>query len=267
MNLPQLQGHLNQTGFFVFAAADSRYFTDYGIPLINSVVRNTDYGVHIHIYDPEPGQIEWCQTQPRVSVTWEQIQPGQFDAAIARWSRTDPPEPDRARKNKMLGIKGVDQPLPGKDVLVSWLYKTYFACMRFVRLAEMLDSPREFLAIDVDGLVRSNFNYRLEEGRDFFLYQKEKGGHLAGAILGTERTGSLRFIQQLAADIRREIEADNIYWFLDQNCLDAIVDQYKKGLLPINYIDWHMEPASAIWSAKGKRKFRDIFQRELDRYR
>jgi len=130
-----------------------------------------------------------------------------------------------------------------------------------------LDRPRQFLAIDVDGLVRSEFSYRLDEGRDFFLYQKEKGGHLAGAILSTERTGSLKFFRQLGEMIEREIRADNTYWFLDQHCLDAVVDQYKKGLLPIDYIDWHMNAASAIWSAKGKRKFRDVFQQELNRYR
>ncbi len=266
MNLPQLEGSLDQTGFFIFAAADSRYFTDYGVPLINSVLRNTPYGVHLHIYDPTDAQIAWCQSQSRVSITWERLLPGQFDSAIARWSRTELSETDCARKNKMLGIKGTGE-IPNRDALVSWIYKTYYACMRFVRLAEILDRPREFLAIDVDGLVRSEFSYRLEEGRDFFLYQKEKGGHLAGAILATERTGSFKFFRQLGEMIEREIRADNTYWFLDQHCLDEIVDHYKKGLLPINYIDWHMEPASAIWSAKGKRKFRDIFQRELDRYR
>jgi hypothetical protein len=53
---------------------------------------------------------------------------------------------------------------------------------------------------------------------------------------------------------------------LDQFILDAIVPQYKKGLLPMSYIDWAMRPESAIWSAKGKRKELEIFKREQSKY-
>lgn len=267
MILPPLQGSLNQPSFFIYAAADSRYFDEYGIPLINSVLRNTNLGVHVHIYNPSQQQLDWCCSRNRVSVSWENIAPGQFDQAIARWTQPTLSEPDHSRRNKMLGIKSDHQPRPGTDDVITWLYKTYYACMRFVRLAELTAGPREFLAIDIDGLVRANFDYHLDNSKDFFLYQKEKGGHLAGAILTTATPGSYRFIAKLAADIRREIEADNIYWFLDQNCLDRIVDSYQKGLLPINYIDWHMNASSAIWSAKGKRKLRDLFQQELQKYR
>jgi hypothetical protein len=34
----------------------------------------------------------------------------------------------------------------------------------------------------------------------------------------------------------------------------------------LTYIDWHMSPTSAIWSAKGKRKHLEIFVQELKKY-
>lgn len=267
MILPPLHGSLTQSNFFVYAAADSKYFDDYGIPLINSVIRNTDFGVHLHLYNPRQDQIEFCQNTPKVSVTWETVLPDQFDSTIKFWSQSHLPEPYNSRKNKMLGIKTIGQPMPPQETLNDWLYKTYYACMRFVRLAEIINHPQALLSIDVDGLVRKPFEHQLPGDRDFYLYLKEKGGHLAGAILFTERTGSLKFIRTLADMIRREIEQDNIYWFLDQHSLDNIVENYKKGLLPMSYIDWHMDNNSAIWSAKGKRKSRDIFQNELAKYR
>ena len=59
MDITTIQGNQNQEGFFIFAAADSKYFDDYAKPLINSVIANTpNYGVHINIYDPRPDQIE-----------------------------------------------------------------------------------------------------------------------------------------------------------------------------------------------------------------
>jgi hypothetical protein len=267
MNLPSLQGTLNQPGFFIYAAADERYFDDYAIPLINSVIKNTLHGVHIHIYNPRPDQIEFCQRTPRVSVTWETFDQTLFQSAVKFWSRPDLPEPYLSRRNKMLGIKVVEKGLPLEENLVIWLRKTYYACVRFIRLAELMPTPRSFLAIDVDGIVRKPFQHEFNDDKDFYLHVKEKGGHLAGVLLGTQSPRSQEFINQLASDIHQEFQRDNIYWFLDQHCLDNLVDRYNKGHLPLDYIDWYMKPESAIWSAKGKRKYLEVFLQEIARYK
>jgi hypothetical protein len=140
--------------------------------------------------------------------------------------------------------------------------------MRFVRLPEIVTTPRRFLEIDIDGLVRGTFETQFADDgeKDFYLYQKEKGGHLAGAILYTDKPECLQFAQKLAAVIKEQIEQDNIYWFLDQHSLDRVIVDYKKGLLPISYVDWRMQPTSSIWSAKGKRKDLEIFKKELRKY-
>lgn len=273
MILPTLQGKIDQPGFFIYAAADARYFDAYGRALINSVIRNTAHGIHVHIFNPTDPQLEWCQSLQRVSTSWEHTAPDQFDSALQFWNRSDLPEPYAGRKNKMLGLK---QSTPAD--LANWLHKTYYACMRFVRLAELMHDPRHLLEIDIDGLVRSNFatQFADNESCDVYLYEKtkkdkvsgeiRKTGHLAGSILITAKPAALAFVKELGATIRQEIEADNIYWFLDQNCLDTTVAQYRKGLLPIGYIDWHMDTASAIWTAKGRRKELAVFQQELARY-
>lgn len=264
MNLSSLQGQLNQSGFFIYAAADSKYFDAYGRALINSILRNTDHGIHLHIYNPSGDQLDFCQ-QPRVSVSWETISDSEFDAPFSQWSREDLPDLQLGRKKKMLGLKQYEERGTDPEQLRRWLWKTYYACMRFVRMAELINEPCRFLEIDVDGLVRKPFDYNLQ-GHDFYLYEKAKGGHLAGSILFTESQRSLDFIKELGQVIRQQIVQDNIYWFLDQHSLDAIIPKYNRGLLPIDYIDWHMNPDSAIWSAKGKRKELEVFQKEIQRY-
>lgn len=278
MQISTIQGDFNQDRFFIYAAADSKYFDLYGRSLVNSVLRNTNFGVHLHLYDPRPQQLEFCQ-QERVSVTWEKTTKHQFDSAVALWSRPDLPEPFAHRRSKMLGIKVVDASLSLQDNLDIWLRKTYYACMRFVRLHEFLPEPRKFLAIDIDGLVRAPFpiDFVDEEHQDIYVYEKFKidrntkqqimTGHLAGSILFTPKPEARQFLADIANGMRTEIEADNIYWFLDQNVLDDVIARYRKGVLPISYIDWHMNPASAIWTAKGKRKDLEVFQRELAIYR
>lgn len=268
MQISSLQGNIDQQNFFIYAAADAEYFEKYGKPLINSVTRNTDFGVHLHLYNPSTEQIGFCHDHDRTSVTWEYVTQDQFQDAFDFWRQDTLPEPFMSHKRKMLGLKQYQ--LTGNDLesLNRWLWKTYYACMRFVRLAEIIVEPRRFLAIDVDGLIRAPFTYMLpgDPKTDVYLYEKEKGGHLAGAMLFTERKTGINFIQDLANSIRAEIEKDNIYWFLDQHCLDRVLVNYRKGTLPISYIDWRMNPSSAIWSAKGKRKDLAAFVQELRKY-
>lgn len=266
MILPTLQGSLQQEDFFIYAAADAQYFDLYAVPLINSTVRNTPHGVHIHIYNPRPDQIQRCHAHDRVSVTWETFDDSLFEPAVTFWTQPDLADPYLARRNRMLGTKVVEKNLSLRDNLAVWLRKTYYACVRFVRLAELITQPRPFLAIDVDGVVRAPFRHEFADGRDFYLHTKDKGGHLAGVLLGTANPGCREFLQRLSHDIREEFDQDRMYWFLDQYCLDRLVDQYNKGYLPLSYIDWYMKPDSAIWSAKGKRKYLDVFTRELQRY-
>jgi hypothetical protein len=42
----------------------------------------------------------------------------------------------------------------GRDELLKLIQQTYYACARFIRLAELLRPTQRCLSIDVDGLVR-----------------------------------------------------------------------------------------------------------------
>ncbi len=263
MLLPPIQGTFKQDKFFIYVAADTAYFDRFGRSLINSVMRNTDFGVHVHLYNPTDSQLEFIKNNHRTSATWEITASDQFDSAVKFWSQPTLPEPYASRRNKMLGLKQFSDSAD----LANWIRKTYYACMRFVRLAEFVTVPRAFLEIDIDGIVRKPFVTKFNDRKDFYLYQKDKGGHLAGSILYTDTERSLDFVKDLGQRIQQQIEQDNLYWFLDQHCLDDSVKSFDRGLLPISYVDWHMKPDSAIWSAKGKRKELEVFKQEQNKYR
>ena len=260
MMLPTLQGSLTQQKFFVYAAADTAYFDIHARPLINSARANSpELGLHIHIYDPRPDQIEFCQ-QAGVGVSYEYLDDSHFDLVCSYWqSRTD----FTNDRQKQMAKKGrVNGPVELKKLIK----QTYYACMRFVRLAELLQPGDRCLSIDVDGLVRGAVDTDLGSA-DFYLYEKPKDGtHLAGALLFNGHPGSHAFLQEYAAVLRTNIERNELYWFLDQLILDQLVPRYNKGLLPMSYIDWAMREDSPIWSAKGKRKELDIFKQEQRKY-
>lgn len=260
MIMPPINGNVSQAGFFIFAAADTIYFDTHAKPLINSILTNTpEIGCHIHIYDPRPDQIEFCN-KPGVSCTYETTDARQFDAVTQYWCQRTAFTNDRQRqmykKGQTLGVVE----------LAKLIRQTYYACTRFIRLAEILKDNQRCLALDVDGLVRAPFIYDLG-AQDFYLYRKPKDGtHLAGALLFNAQSGTQAFLQQYASQLRKNIEANELYWFLDQVVLDELVPKYNVGLLPMSYIDWAMKDDSAIWSAKGKRKELDIFKNEQRKY-
>lgn len=260
MIIPTLQGNLAQKNFYVFAAADEKYFDLYAKPLINSVLKNTpDYGIHIHIYNPRQDQIDFCN-RDRVSCTFEYIDENEFIKVRDLWYRRTDFTNERQKQMRKKGDT------LGPEELLKLVRQTYFACARFIRLAEIKEKYNCCLAIDVDGLVRKPFPFKLHPG-DFHLYEKPKDGtHLAGAILFNGSDGSNDFLQEYAKELKLSIENNDLYWFLDQFILDILVAKYNKGLLPMAYVDWAMKPDSAIWSAKGKRKELDIFKQEQKKY-
>jgi hypothetical protein len=261
MKLPPLLGNLDQNQFFIYAAADTVYFDLHARPLINSIMTNTPaYGVHIHIYNPRPDQIEFCRSRTGVTCTYETLDDTEFQPVADYWLTRSTFSNDRQRQMHKKGEK------LGRDELLKLIRQTYYACGRFIRLAELLRPGQRCLSIDVDGIVRNMFADHLGP-QDFYLYEKPKDGtHLAGAILFNGTAGSYEFLQEYAKRLRSSMDQDDLYWFLDQFILDQLVPKYHKGLLPMSYIDWAMRDDSAIWSAKGPRKELEIFKQEQGKY-
>jgi hypothetical protein len=261
MKLPPLLGNLDQPKFFVYAAADVVYFDLHARPLINSITANTpEHGVHIHIYNARPDQIDFCRSRPKVTCTHETLDDTEFHQAADYWLSRSTFSNDRQRQMHKKGQK------LGREELLTLIRQTYYACGRFTRLAELLRPGQRCLSIDVDGLVRGPFNEQLGT-EDFYLYEKPKDGtHLAGAILFNGTVGAHEFLQEYARQLRASMHQNDLYWFLDQVLLDQLVPKYHKGLLPMSYIDWAMREDSSIWSAKGKRKELEIFKQEQQKY-
>jgi len=258
MIVPTRLGNNPPSSPFIYTAGDSHYFELHGKPLINSILTNTNYPIHIHLYNPNKKQLEWLQ-QDRVTYSYEKISVMVFEDMVDDWLTRD--YFDNHREKQMYD-KGI---LYGREKLLDIIIKTYYACCRFIRLNEILSKGSRCLAIDIDGIVIRDFQITMEnEDKDFYLYRKQSGEHLAGAILFTER--SKQFLSDFANNIYAELERDNIYWFLDQVELDKCVAKYNAGLLPIGYIDWEMNENSYIWSAKGNRKSNCIFINEQQKY-
>jgi hypothetical protein len=261
MKLPDLQGTCNYRDFFIYAACDSQYFDLFAPAFVNSIQRNTKDPIHLHLFNPRPDQLSFCQQQG-VSVTWETIPMHVFEVAADQWATVPATEPERSRYERTVNAMG-----KGNDSsVVERMQKTYYACARFIRLSALYQNTA-VLAMDVDAVVRAPTT---APGTDLDFYLHHIGGsrarYLAGGLWFNAADYCGQFLGHYAEQLTGWFEKDYIYWGLDQDLLDQIVPKFRHGQLPIGYIDWNMRHDSCVWTAKGTRKNLAVFVKEQQKY-
>jgi hypothetical protein len=264
MIIPPLHGNLKQNGFFIYAACDEKYFDEFGKSFINSVLKNTTVGVHVHIFNPREDQLSFCNNSPRVSVSFENIADEVFVPIADKWKVVPSNTVERLKLTKTLTAmsKSNDQSI------LERMKKTYFACARFIRLDQLTEHNKNFFAMDIDAIVRKNI-IQLPNDKDCYLHHITEGTDpriLAGGIMMTSQQKGFDFIKEYSDTLFKNIVNDYLYWGIDQDVLKEITPKYKIGNLPDHLIDWKMRPTSSVWTAKGQRKELLIFINEQRKY-
>jgi hypothetical protein len=156
----------------------------------------------------------------------------------------------------------------GKDTSIQQrIQRTYFASARFIRLQQLIRPDSRVFAIDIDAIVRADLPM-LDNSRDFFIHyiSGKRARYLAGGLYLTGNSRGYDFVKEYATVLKTNIETDNLYWGIDQDVLTNLVPRYRWSNLPMEYIDWNMQPHSYIWTAKGTRKDLEVFVNEKQKY-
>jgi tetratricopeptide (TPR) repeat protein len=241
--LPPLQGerpHVSPEDVVIFLVVDKVYFWKHALVLMGSIARRSPGAkCHVHVVNPDRKVAEAIeairQLLPKfgISFTYE--------------------HPDFTRCT---------------DIHI----RTYFASVRFVRLAQLIaEAPANYLCVDADCIVRGEIANRLPDGDigDVAIRLRyDERPHLtvaAGALVLRPTPAARQFIDQVAKPIERTLEAGEAVWFLDQIVLSHAVRELQDrnghvSQLDMTYIDWFFDENSLIWTGKGKRKL------ESDRY-
>lgn len=264
MILPPITGTMVPADFLIYCAADENYFNLYGKALVNSIAKHTVYSIHFHFYNPSRHTMQWCSDRG-VEFTFEKFDINSLNDAFERWKPIQTDAQSIKRRNDM--TKDPNDLTRLKTEIV----KTYYACTRFIRLAELLKSPTPILMLDVDSIVRANFPIPNEDF-DIHIFEKNHKKHvpytqhLASTIFYTGTPASLQLIKDHAELIKQEYLKNEIYWFLDQDTLDIAIQKYKKAVLDVSLVDFNFNESSPIWCAKGPRKHHHVYKDIITSY-
>lgn len=151
--------------------------------------------------------------------------------------------------------------------------KTYYACARFIRLSELLESSsNEYLVLDADSLF-INFidrDFTDKQVAEICIRRRDQTDadvpmHLAVATgtLWCQSTPQVRsLINEIASSIEDAFDSHKEKWFLDQISFSTAMYKNKKKLSVYNikskYADWSFNEDSIIWAAKGEIKNNDL---------
>jgi tetratricopeptide (TPR) repeat protein len=220
----------------IFFAADSSFFWDHGLVLIESAGRRSPLATcHVHVINPDAEVVSAIEAvrkllpEFRLSYSFEHVD---FEGC--------------------------------SDIHI----RTYYASVRFVRLAEVFArSPAHYLCIDADGIVRSDVTAKItahgDDLADASIYLRfDPRPHmsvLASASLWRPTRAAAQLLNEVGMLIGSTLETRESIWFLDQIVLQHVL-RHSAGEdaivrpLDITYLDWFFHDESLIWTGKGKRK-------------
>ena len=150
--------------------------------------------------------------------------------------------------------------------------RTYFASIRFVRLAELMRrAPGTYFVMDVDNIVRGDLGICRSLTRNADVLIRNRFAiepHLSVAACGIVLANSeatRAFMDRTAAYVLDAFHTGHVAWYLDQIALTyamkeqvaAASHSLKVAQLPTTLLDWDFQPESLVWTGKGKRRMKN----------
>lgn len=145
--------------------------------------------------------------------------------------------------------------------------RTYYACVRFIRIPEIFKSDARIISLDCDGIAVAPIT------KDKFLKDTEKSAVLwrsknQRVLASSIFFGADDFRVKLANRLAPYFETDSFKWFLDQVVMAEMM--HDKEVSIVEFRDWgnpKIGVNTLIWTVKGDQKSDPEFQKLINLYR
>lgn len=207
----------------VYAACDKKYFKSHAPSLIYSL---NDIGkdIHIHICEPDSNVLNM-----------EAVLKKDIDVKMT------------------CSYNDIEWPTP-IDV------KTYYSCLRFMMLPNLLQHTDAMMIVDVDCLFMNNFEWPTTDAG--YFSRKSKEGTTGWVAKGSRVNAGCVYLTRnalpVAHSIKERISMGPMKWFIDQIALSEVfneVDEKDITRFDYNFMDTEFIEGTVIWAGKGSSKY------------
>lgn len=144
--------------------------------------------------------------------------------------------------------------------------RTYYACVRFIRIPEIFHNSSRIISLDCDGIAIKTISkekFLEDTNRSKVLWREKQQMSLASSVF----YGPDNFRFNYANKLKPYFENDSYKWFLDQEIMDEMLKQLE--VESTTATDWgnpKIGKSTLIWTGKGDKKFNPEFQTILKKY-
>ena len=145
--------------------------------------------------------------------------------------------------------------------------KTYYACVRFIRIPEIFKNTTKIISLDCDGIVVASISkekFYNDTIVSKVLWREKQQKSLASSVF----FGPDNFRNLYANYLKNYFNDDTFYWYLDQDIMDRMIVN-KEVDITISH-DWgwpKIKNNTLIWTGKGSRKLEEKFQTEILKFK
>ena len=250
--LPNLQGTLPpfEAEDIVFFSCDYDYFDRHGYALAQSINRTIGW-MHVHCHLIDEGNMN-------KDVLNELSEKYKFTYS---YEETNMDFYKLLGKNKKRMKEGVHIFKTGDLDFIA--RKTYLASVRFMRLNQIFKSGHQYiLQLDCDTVLKNGFHRtdfrHITEHVAIMPKPKDPAVFIASAIcLGTGQNGQM--FRDLFSTRMIEAFEKEIYWYVDQDVLKAVMAEWKKKNkyyqeIPYKWVPWGLKKEDIFMTGKGSKK-------------
>jgi hypothetical protein len=145
--------------------------------------------------------------------------------------------------------------------------RTYYACVRFIRIPEIFRPDARVISLDCDGIAVKSIT------KDKFLKDTEKSAVLwrsknQRVLASSIFFGTDDFRVKLANRLAPYFETDSFKWFLDQVVMAEMMHNHEVSI--VEFRDWgnpKIGVDTLIWTVKGEQKNDPEFQKLITLYK
>jgi len=231
----------------VFAASDEAYFRKHAVGFAKSSLR-AGHSVHLTV-TPSPG----AQAASRAQKLQRKLLP-------FFWRQFS--DEERARITvEIWSDPRIEREMGELETVI------FYQSVRFFRLPALLRSyNRPVAVLDIDSLVIQPIPARPGNDVGLFLRLNEEKGRNEYERLGMKVLGAMIYAApsgvEFFEDVSRYIDNHEPFYFLDQRALyETYLSRRNVRVFDIaetGWLDWTFKPGAVVWTAKGKRKRRNL---------
>ncbi|MBR19546.1 MAG: hypothetical protein CMA64_05320 [Euryarchaeota archaeon] len=252
-NLPNLQGTLPPRSVedVVVFSCDYDYFDRHGFALAQSINRTLSW-MHVHCHIINEGNMNTevlgnMSDKFNFSYSFEDVNED-FYKSLGKNKK-------RMKEGAHI-FKTTDLDLIAR--------KTYLASARFMRLNQLFPNEHQYiLQLDCDTILKTGFHKNdfraLTEHVSAMPKPKDPSTFIASALcLGIGQNGVM--FRELLSQRMREAFQKEIYWYVDQDVLKAVMAEWKveyKKLykeIPYKWVPWGLKKDDIFMTGKGSKK-------------